>query len=146
MSNFEEKSLGRIKRLEREVERLKVKESPGTWLAWTPTLTGWTESLPAGGIYRYCKIGKLVILRIGMSAGTSNDTVASMTIPFSNFNTNVHGTIGYAMNAGTWLTGACRWNIPASGTSVNFYTDMASGAWTDSGAKRIYAVIIYEAA
>ena len=144
--NFDEKVVDRIKRLEREVERLQVKESPGAWLNFTPTLTGWTESLPAGGVYRYCRIGRLVILRIGMSAGTSNDTVASMTIPFKNYSAQVNGTIGYAMNAGTWLTGACRWNVPGGGTSVNFYTDMASGAWTASGTKRIYAVIIYEAA
>lgn len=144
--NFDERMMQRLTNAEREIERLKVKESAGAWLDWTPTLTGWTESLPAGGVYRYCRIGKLVMLRIGMSAGTSNDTVASMTIPFTNFAAQVNGTIGYAMNAGTFLTGACRWNIAGGETSVNFYSDMASGAWTASGTKRIYAVIIYEAA
>ena len=59
--NFEEKIIERLKRLEKEVERLRVKESPGAWLDWTPyveasvgSLTSYTSS------GRYCKIGKVV--------------------------------------------------------------------------------------
>ena len=39
MSNFDEKTIERIKRLEREVERLRVWERPYTaWTNWTPNL------------------------------------------------------------------------------------------------------------
>lgn len=61
--NFDETVVDRIKRLEREVERLRVKESPGLWRNYTPTLSvsGGTAPTYTGlFVTRYCRVGKLV--------------------------------------------------------------------------------------
>lgn len=63
--NFEEKAVDRIKKLEREVERLRVKESPGAWVAWTPTYSQAVLVTIGGTAYfRYSVIGKTVFIDI----------------------------------------------------------------------------------
>lgn len=134
-----------IAALRQDVEDLKRREIPaGLWKAWTPaSYTGWS-SLPSGGYYYLC-IGNLVVIRIAMTAGTSNTNAASISLPFTAASTNATtGTNGYATDNGTGLTTASRWDIPASSTTINFYKDMVAGAWTASGTKRIYCVAIYE--
>ena len=132
--------------LRRDVEDLKRREIPsGLWQNYTPaSQTGWT-ALPTG-TYRYTAIGKLVILRIGMTAGTSNATTASIALPFTS--ANVGGSVGganaYAVDNGAALTTMSRWAIGANSTTIDFYKDAAVGAWTASGTKRIYCVAIYE--
>jgi len=86
--NFDEKTVERIKKLEREVERLRVKESPGAWLDWTPTITwegGTTDPTTVSiGYARYTKIGKLVtiVLRVNIDAiGSGNRTLMRATLP-----------------------------------------------------------------
>lgn len=74
MSNFDEKLIQRLTKLEREVERLRVKESPGAWQDWTPyveasvgSLTSYTSS------GRYCRIGKVIICNFSITI-TDNGT------------------------------------------------------------------------
>lgn len=62
MSDFDEKLIQRLTKLEREVERLKVKESPGAWVDWTPTLNTGDADLSGYDLARYCTIGKLVFV------------------------------------------------------------------------------------
>ena len=64
--NFDEKVVDRIKKLEREVERLRVKESPGAWLAYTPTFTAGTGTFAdtTGSTGKYCTIGKVMHIAI----------------------------------------------------------------------------------
>ena len=137
-----------ISSLKREVTDLKRREIPaGIWKTYTPSSqTGWT-ALPDGK-YRYTAIGKLVILRINMTAGTSNATTASIALPFTS--ANVDGSVGganaYAIDNGTALTTMSRWAIAPNSTVIDFYKDAATGAWTASGTKRIYCVAIYERA
>jgi len=137
-----------IAALRRDVEDLKRREIPsGLWQNYTPaSQTGWT-ALPTG-TYRYTAIGKLVILRITMTAGTSNATTASIALPFTS--ANVDGSIGganaYAIDNGTGLTTMSKWAISPNSTTIDFYKDAAVGAWTASGTKRIYCVAIYERA
>ena len=153
----------RIRHLEAEIDRLKrgrleyqrpvTLESlthtmpAGMWTTYTPaSQTGWT-ALPTGN-YRYTAIGKLVILRIAMTAGTSNATTASIALPFTS--ANVGGAVGsanaYAVDDGTELTTMSKWSIGANSTVIDFYKDAAAGAWTASGTKRIYCIAIYERA
>jgi len=151
----------RIRHLEAEIDRLKrgrleyqrpvTLESlthtmpAGMWTNYTPSSqTGWT-ALP-DGIYRYTAIGKLVILRIAMTAGTSNATTASIALPFTSANVDgsVGGANGYAIDNGTALTTMSRWAIAPNSTVIDFYKDAATGAWTASGTKRISCVAIYE--
>ena len=64
--NFDEKTVERIKKLEREVERLRVKESPGAWQSWTPTFAAGTGTFAdtTGSIGWYCTIGKVMHISI----------------------------------------------------------------------------------
>jgi len=153
----------RIRHLEAEIDRLKrgrleyqrpvTLESlthtmpAGMWTNYTPSSqTGWT-ALPDGK-YRYTAIGKLVILRINMTAGTSNATTASIALPFTSANVggSMTGANGYAIDNGTALTTMSRWAIAPNSTTIDFYKDAAVGAWTASGTKRISCVAIYERA
>ena len=137
-----------ISSLKREVTDLKRREIPaGIWKTYTPSSqTGWT-ALPDGK-YRYTAIGKLVILRINMTAGTSNATTASIALPFTSANVggSMTGANGYAIDNGTALTTMSRWAIAPNSTTIDFYKDAAVGAWTASGTKRISCVAIYERA
>jgi len=100
VSNFDEKTVDRIKRLEREVERLRVKERPvvitdhgaltglgdddhtqyvkasdlGVWTAYTPTWTAATTNPSIGNgtlAGRYTQIGKTCVLVIGLTMGST---------------------------------------------------------------------------
>ena len=76
MSNFEEKTVERIKKLEREVERLRVKESPGAWQSWTPTYgagTGMTFTSVSTISAKYSKIGKVCLFELS-ATGTIGGT------------------------------------------------------------------------
>lgn len=117
----------------------------GVWQDWTPTQTGWTALPP--GVYRYCVIGKHVTLSIAMSAGTSNDTSASLSLPITAktiLNLLWMGANGYAMNNGTTLTTASRWRISSGTNVIDFFTNMYTGTWINSGVKRVYCVATYE--
>lgn len=136
-----------IATLRQDVDELQRREIPaGVWKAWVPSVyTGWS-SLPSGGYYYLC-IGNLVVIRIAMTAGTSNTNAARISLPFTAASINATtGTNGYATDNGTGLTTASRWDIPASSTTINFYKDMVAGTWTTSGTKRIYCVAMYERA
>jgi len=88
VSNFDEKTVDRIKKLEREVERLRVKESPGAWTSWTPTVTfdgGTTDPSSTTKQYaRYTTIGKIVIATADYLFGTGGDmTQYKFTLPLT---------------------------------------------------------------
>ena len=85
--NFDEKVVDRIKKLEREVERLRVKESPGAWQSWTPTIF-WTGGNASPGTTtitsaRYCKVGKLVsfVAQITTSTTPGDRTGVNLSVP-----------------------------------------------------------------
>ena len=133
-----------ISSLKREVTDLKRREIPaGIWKTYTPaSQTGWT-ALP-GGTYRYALFGNTVFLVISMTSGTSNGTNAVISLPYQASGQTFTGSNGYVIDNGTGLTVASRWVIAANSLSIDFYKDMAVGAWTASGTKRIYCVAIYE--
>ncbi len=117
-----------------------------TWSTYTPTTTGWSSITSSA--YRYATIGKTCLLTILITSGTSNATTASVSLPIKaatiGSGLGVSGTWGAAMDNSVGLTAAGRWVITSGGTTVHFYKDMWVGTWTASGAKRIYAQIIYE--
>jgi hypothetical protein len=145
MSSFEDAIIQRIKQLEREVERLQRWERPklGQWTSFTPTYSGWTSGTVTG-TFKYSVIGNIVFLLIDMTAGTSNATSAAIDLPVNaDLNASYGGALGMAMDNGTVLTRAARWYIGSGVQDINFYTDMASGAWTASGTKRVRVLAIY---
>ena len=75
MSDFDEKLIERLKRLEREVERLQVKEQPvGAWQSYTVSWTAATTNPSIGNgtlTGRYVQIGKTVICSISLTMGST---------------------------------------------------------------------------
>ena len=138
--NFDEKLVDRIKKLEREVERLRVKESPGAWLDWTPyveasvgSLTSYTSS------GRYCRIGKVIICNFSITItdnGTGNGAI-STNLPVA--------LSGNAIGVGreNALTGK-ELQLYASGTTIVIF-DYANSYPAATGAVLIGSVT-YEAA
>lgn len=119
MKSFEETVISRLQLLEREVERLRVKESPGAWLNWTPTITytGGTTDPTTTTITsaRYCKVGKIIFyaVRLDITRGSSNRTTINVSVPV-NFGT-IHG-VGYA-----------RQNVLSSSSTLLFIVGYSSG-------------------
>lgn len=75
MSDFDEKLIERLKRLEREVERLQVKEQPvGAWQSYTVSWTAATTNPSIGNgtlSGRYVQIGKTVMGSICLKCGST---------------------------------------------------------------------------
>lgn len=149
--NFDEKVVDRIKRLEREVERLQVKESPGAWQDWTPTVTGWAAGYTV--IARYCKVGKLCFVYLQIT-GTSNATNATATLPFSASGEPRYAyfAVPYCMNNDVAINtgGRCLAQVRPSDESypneVWFWLDGSSTGWTASGTKTVTVSLFYEVA
>lgn len=120
MSNFDEKVVDRIKRLEREVERLRVKESPGTWLDWTPTYgagTGMTFTSVSTISARYSKIGKVCLFNLS-ATGTIGGTptwYVTATLPFNATKFEIFTAM--VGSAGNPRSGHCR-TVSADGKNV----------------------------
>jgi len=128
-------------------KKIQAKYLLGIPAAWTPTFTGWTGSVL--GIFRYVVIGKTCIARITITSGTSNATTATATLPIASANIPNQvwdGACGRTVNSGSIATVAGRWELAANSDIVNFYSDMGTGAWTNSGTKLMRATIIYEIA
>jgi hypothetical protein len=88
--NFDERMMQRLTNAEREIERLKVKESPGAWLDWTPTLTSGSGTFTDAGVTGYYfQIGKLVFVKMIVSIATNGTAAASVivTLPITQKNT-----------------------------------------------------------
>ena len=115
----------------------------GAWQSWTPTQTGWT-ALPTG-IYNYMLVGKTCYVNIYISAGTSNATTATLSLPFTASSaTNMWGVCGRSMDNGVTLTAPSIWNVNGGATSVQFGKAYgAVGGWTASGTKRIDCQFFY---
>lgn len=105
-----------------------------SWTSWTPTLTGWSSTTTL--TCRYLKIGKILFFS-AVIAGTSNDYSSSFTLPETAILTEYTGTMGYCVNNGSALTAAGRYAISQGSNICRAYTDMAAGAWTASGTKRV---------
>lgn len=124
-------------------------QSGPTWQNWTPTLTGWSAD-PAGGLYRYAQIGKVVICKIRQpNSGTSNATTKTMLAPVlsANVSSMFWRGFGQGIDNGTTLTGPITAYIGANSTTIEFRSNFADATWTASGNCRISECeLIYRAA
>lgn len=128
------------------------KISTGTdmvYQTWTPTFTGFSAS-PAGGIYRYFKIGKMVTLHIRQPAnGTSNSTGFTISLPVAAkvvTGLRFYGT-GIVVDNSVNPTnpGALYINPDTDPNSLILYKDSAFTTFTASGGKALSAgTITYE--
>jgi hypothetical protein len=83
-----------------------------------------------------------------MIYGTSNSTTISFTLPYTAINggTSYGNPLLYTYDNGVMLsTPGLAWLSP-NDNLVNIYKDMADGAWTSSGNKRVIGQFFYEAA
>jgi hypothetical protein len=104
------------------------------WFSWTPTFVGFSAD-PSGGTYQFLINGKLLFFNINIgTAGTSNATTYTMTLPFSP-GANAWGVIGNVTDNGA-ATGPGRWLATAGTNVLNLYPTATSSSWTASSTKR----------
>jgi len=117
------------------------------WKSWTPTVTGWASGYTVN-VARHHVVGKTCFFTVDIS-GTSNSTAVNISMPSKSYGGTgaVWGGINsYVQNGGTVLTVASRWYIGEQSSTLIAYTNMASGAWTETGTKRILVTGFYEIA
>ena len=109
----------------------------------TSTVIGWAAT-PTKQIY-YKRIGNIAFIWFRIT-GTSNDTVATFTVPFTNKNiANLPASVCVATkDNGAWQTTGGMVNLASNSTTVTLYKNMAGAAWTASGAKTTYGQFCYE--
>jgi len=113
----------------------QIQALQSNWKSWTPTFTGWSSQTTTAV---FAQTGHLVFFIIYQSAGTSNATNAKISLPVAPVGGEGKGGVcSYVIDNGSVLTGACRWWISGTASEIEFFTDMASRAWTASGTKRI---------
>jgi hypothetical protein len=110
----------------------------------TSTVTGWSSFTTKEIFYK--RIGKLVIAWFRI-IGTSDATTASFTLPFTNNSSVPVNNCTFVSDNGTPQTTGGRVSLSTGSSTVNFFTNMASQAWTNSGTKQVGAgFIMYQTA
>lgn len=111
----------------------------------TSTITGWT-TYTTKKIY-YKRLGKQIWVTFNI-AGTSNATSVSFTLPYASDNVSLiyGGAMVTVQDNGTTKTTACAAKLAANASTVNCYTDMSTGSWTNSGTKQVAGTFVYEIA
>jgi len=112
----------------------------------TSTIVGWS-GVPAVDIIQYKLIGKLCFVCFYIS-GTSDTTTVTFTLPYTSANTTVQygGAMLTATDNGTGITSGARCWLAANSATVSCYTDMTTGAWTNTGTKAVQGQFWYETA
>lgn len=113
--------------------------------SWVPTYGGFSAA-PSGGIFNYIKVGKMVtVWGSGSSAGTSNATTKTITLPFAALRGDDPVGMGLAFDNGAFKTNPCRIDLSASSATATVYLDLAGTGWTASGGCTFYFSFTYEA-
>ena len=108
---------------------------PG-WFNYDCTPSGWSGT-PTQTISRFSVKGSTLFLTLSVT-GTSNATTAILYSPNTMLpSSDIIQSIGYAINNGAVLTAVTQMIARNNNTTIDFYTDMASAAWTNSGTKRV---------
>jgi len=118
------------------------------WFNWTPVVGGTWAAGYTVNVARFNLIGRTCFFTVDIS-GTSNSTDTQIGVPLRSYNTAGAiwaGTNAYMQDNGTALSVAGRWYLAAGSTIIYARTNMASGAWTASGAKRLRITGFYEIA
>lgn len=119
----------------------KIGEVGGVWTTWTPTVTGWAAGYVC--IARYCKVGKMVSVKIRIT-GTSNSTSVYVTLPFTSVSDGVFAW-AYALDNGT-TTEIPAYVVLDTTSRIEVYLNAKGAYWTASGSKRMMTTFTYEAA
>lgn len=126
---------------------ISVEESPVGFPQWFD----WSTGISFGGfssltqeIARFQINGRLVTL-IARAVGTSNSTATAATLPIGS--ANVAANHRYQVctryqDNGTVSSSPGSAEITNNTSTINFYTDLNSGAWTGSGTKGVFDPVI----
>lgn len=112
-----------------------VTQSIGQWRAWTPTFTGFSAD-PTAVTSRYSLNGKLCTIYLDSTAGTSNATTFTITLPFAAANTSSQSFSGLMVSNNSGATtspGLIR--TRANSNVADLYLNSSAAAWTGSGTK-----------
>lgn len=113
----------------------------GSWIAWTPTFTGFSAD-PTNVEAKYFRTGNRIETRVSMSGGTSNATTFTMTMPFQSL--LAYNKALVLFNAGSAVLGNGRL---AAGSNVLTMFTAGSTAFTASGVKQVsWSDLSYEKA
>ena len=119
-----------------------------SWTDWTPTVTGWAAGYTVK-LARYTVIGKTCFFAVDIS-GTSNSTEAKIALPHmsatGNFDGYWGGSCAFLQDNGTVATAPGRWYVGENSATLVAHTNMATGAWTVTGTKRVIVTGFYEIA
>jgi hypothetical protein len=111
------------------------------WTSYASTVNGWS-SFTTKLVY-YKTVGDLVYVWFHID-GTSNQTYASMTVPYtSNSSIQSQGVIRI-INSGT--SGSGIYNHPTSSSQVTFFRTVGGASWTASGQKLVIGQFVYQRA
>ena len=118
---------------------------PG-WFNWEPSPTGY--SVASTYVARWIAQGKAITLAFSfITGGTSNATTFSMTSPIVAATiTNMvwRAVLGQVFDNGASLTTPGRCAISSASSTINLFTNMASGAWTAALGKGAIFQLTYE--
>jgi hypothetical protein len=107
-------------------------------MSYQPVLGGFSGS-PTIGAITYQISNNRVRIDADAISGTSNNVMFTITSPFLNSSTSTYqGVGGYMTDNGSALTVAGRVGMAGNVNSIDLNTNMASGAWTNSGTKGAY--------
>lgn len=112
-----------------------VTQSIGQWQAWTPTFTGFSAD-PSSVTARYTLNGKMCTIYLDSTAGTSNATTFTITLPFAAANTSSQSFAGLMVSnnsAATTSPGLIRTRVNSN--VADLYLNSSAAAWTASGTK-----------
>jgi len=116
--------------------------SIGAWNTWVPTHTGYSAN-PTAEVARYCLIGKMCTVEYNSTAGTSNATSTTMTLPFASNQAVVFST-GIAVDSGAGATTTLRMDLTAGSNIATLYKSPAATVWTATGNKGVKFQFTYE--
>lgn len=107
------------------------------FLAFAPVVTGYSAN-PTATYYMYKIVGKTLYVKIREgTAGTSNATTTTYTIPFTETGVARWTAPSWIVDNGATPAAPGLAQIATSVNVVTMYKDYNSGAWTASGTKRI---------
>lgn len=110
---------------------------------WAANPAGFSAQ-PSSPIYRWRASGNQILIEyVEPNNGTSNATTFTATLPVAPAY-NVANVAGTLVDNGALLTAAGRVTIVAASTTMTFFTNMSSGAWTNANGKRAVAYWSYE--
>ncbi len=114
----------------------------GVWIAYSPTFSGFSAD-PTAVSARYFLEGKRCTVTIRATAGTSNATTFTMTLPFAARGTEYY--VGVVQDNSAFQSSSGRLTTAASSNVANIGKTLSSaGGFTASGTKMWYGTITYE--